>query len=140
MNPLVTVDVDHTPYLPLGQRTVDATVRVTVTAPSSTLTLRLWTPVGARLAFVQQVAPTEEDLTDRRVDVGHQCADYALGTWGDEEHRYRLRVDIDPSGGREKLAARVRVLAGEDVLGEGLVAVRWTADEHTGTARLRRET
>ena len=34
------------------------------------LTLRLWTPAGARIEFVKQVAPTVEDLTHRRVDVG----------------------------------------------------------------------
>jgi hypothetical protein len=34
------------------------------------LTLRLWTPAGARVAFVKQVAPTVEDLTHRRTGSG----------------------------------------------------------------------
>ena len=46
------------------------------------LTLRLWTPAGARVEFVKQVAPTVEDLTHRRVDAGNQCGEYPLGSWG----------------------------------------------------------
>ena len=36
------------------------------------VTLRLWIPVGARVGFVKQVAPTVEDLTQRRVAAGPQ--------------------------------------------------------------------
>lgn len=93
------------------------------------LTLRLWTPVGARVAFVKQVAPTVEDLTHRRVDAGYQCGDYPLGPWGTEERDYHIQVDVEPAAaGREKLAARVHVVGGGETLGEGLVTARWTTD------------
>jgi hypothetical protein len=93
------------------------------------LTLRLWTPVGARVGFVKQVAPTVEDLTDRRVDSGNQTGDYPLGSWGVEDRDYHIQVEVEPAAvGREKLAARVTVIAGDAILGEGSVAAEWTAD------------
>ncbi|MGZ6778908.1 MAG: VWA domain-containing protein [Mycobacterium sp.] len=93
------------------------------------LTLRLWTPAGSRVAFVKQVAPTVEDLTGRRVDAGSQCGEYPLGAWGHEERDYHIQVDVEPAAvGREKLAARVTVVAGVDTLGEGLVKAMWTTD------------
>src|SRR6476619_7510403 len=93
------------------------------------LTLRLWTPAGATVAFVKQVAPTVEDLTERRVDAGSQCGEYPLGAWGREERDYHIQVEVEPAPvGREKLAARVTVVAGDDILGEGLVKAMWTTD------------
>jgi hypothetical protein len=93
------------------------------------LTLRLWTPAGATVAFVKQVAPTVQDLTDRRVDAGNQCGEYPLGAWGREERDYHIQVEVEPAAaGREKLAARVTVVAGDDILGEGLVKAMWTTD------------
>ena len=93
------------------------------------LTLRLWTPAGAKVAFVKQVAPTVQDLTERRVDAGSQCGEYPLGAWGHEERDYHLQVEVEPAAaGREKLAARVTVVAGDEILGEGLVKAMWTTD------------
>lgn len=34
------------------------------------VSLRLWTPVGVEIAFVKQVAPRVEQLTDRRTEAG----------------------------------------------------------------------
>jgi hypothetical protein len=93
------------------------------------LTLRLWTPAGARVEFVKQVAPTVEDLTTRRVESGSQIGEYPLGAWGAEDRDYHIQVEVEPAAaGREKLAARVSVVAGGEVLGEGLVKTVWTAD------------
>lgn len=93
------------------------------------LTLRLWNPAGARVNFVKQVAPTVEDLTHRRVDSGTQSGEYPLGPWGAEERDYHIQVEVEPAAvGREKLAARVTVLADDATLGEGLVKAIWTAD------------
>ena len=93
------------------------------------LALQLWTPAGARVAFVKQVAPTVEDLTNRRVDAGSQIGEYPLGAWGHEERDYHIQVDVEPADvGREKLAARVTVIAGDQKLGEGLVKAIWTTD------------
>lgn len=93
------------------------------------LSLRLWTPLGACIVFVKQVAPSVHDLTGRRVDVGNQTGEYPLGAWGAEERDYHVQVDVTPrSVGQEKLAARVIVVAGDEPLGEGLVPAKWTAD------------
>ncbi len=93
------------------------------------LTLRLWTPVGAAIEFVKQVAPTVEDLTHRRVEVSAQLTEYPLGSWGAEDRDYHLQVAVEPAvAGKEKLAVRVSVVAGEEVLGQGLVNALWTAD------------
>jgi hypothetical protein len=52
-----------------------------------------------------------------------------LGAWGREERDYHLQVEVEPAAaGREKLAARVTVVAGDDTLGEGLVKAMWTTD------------
>jgi hypothetical protein len=93
------------------------------------LTMRLWTPIGARIRFVKQVAPTVEDLTHRRVENGGQIAEYPLGSWGAEDRDYHIQVEVEPAAaGREKLAARIGVVAGDVTLGEGLVKAMWTAD------------
>jgi hypothetical protein len=79
--------------------------------------------------FVKQVAPTVEDLTHRRVDAGNQRSHYPLGAWGAEERDYHVQVEVEPAEvGREKLAARVTVIAGDEVLGEKPMPVMWTAD------------
>ena len=93
------------------------------------LTLRLWTPAGAHVVFVKQVAPTVEDLTARRVEVESQWGDYPLGAWGHEDRDYHLQVEVEPApAGREKLAARINVVAGDEKLGEGRVIAKWTTD------------
>ncbi len=93
------------------------------------VTLRLWIPVGARVGFVKQVAPTVEDLTQRRVAAGPQTGEYPLASWGAEDRDYHIQVEVEPAAvGREKLAARVNVVAGEKLLGEGLVTAVWTSD------------
>ena len=106
-----------------------AMMRASMSKTIPELTLRLWTPVGARVVFVKQVAPTVEDLTHRRVDSVDQCGEYPLGSWGAEERDYHIQVEVGPAAiGREKLAARVSVVAGEQIMGQGLVTAVWTAD------------
>jgi len=106
-----------------------AMMRTSMSKSIPDLTLRLWTPATARIGFVKQVTPTVEDLTDHRVDAGNQRGDYPLGSWGAEERDYHIQVEVEPTAtGREKLAARVSVVAGDEVVGEGLVKAVWTAD------------
>lgn len=56
------------------------------------LTLRVWTPAGAAVRFVKQVAPTIEDLTARRTEAGGQIGEYPLGAWGAEERDYHVQI------------------------------------------------
>ncbi|MET8429194.1 VWA domain-containing protein [Nocardia sp. NPDC004860] len=93
------------------------------------LTMRVWTPVGAKIVFLKQVAPFIEDLTARRTEVGPQVGEYPLGSWGAEDRDYHIQLELEPAApDREKLAARVSVLAEGDVLGQGLVKAAWTTD------------
>ncbi len=106
-----------------------AMMRTSMSKSIADLTLRIWTPAGARVEFVKQVAPTVEDLTHRRVESGNQTGEYPLGAWGAEDRDYHIQVEVEPAAvGREKLAARVSVVAGDEILGEGLVKAVWTSD------------
>ena len=101
--------------------------------------LRVWTPQQARVKFVKQVAPAIDDLTGRRLASGPQAGDYPTGAWAPGESRdYHVAVTVSPANpGQEMLAARVSLVAsspeGQQVLGQGLVRVTWTADEELST-------
>jgi hypothetical protein len=99
--------------------------------------LRVWTPAGARIRFVKQVHPEILDLTDRRTDVSARVGDYPTGAWGAESRDYHLSIELDADTvgvvGEEKLAARVSVVRGEEVLAKGLVRAVWTDEEAKST-------
>ncbi|MFH8368881.1 VWA domain-containing protein [Streptomyces sp. NPDC018031] len=103
--------------------------------------LRLWTPQGAEVRFVKQVAPTVEDLTGRRTEAGPRAGDYPTGSWGDESRDYHVCVRVPAAGvGQEMLAARVAlVLPGRaggapTTLAQGLVRAVWTEDMAASTS------
>ena len=97
--------------------------------------LRVWTPQHAAVRFMKQVAPTVEDLTGRRSQTGPQAGDYPTGAWGAGESRdYHLCVRVTPAAvGQEMLAARVSLVVGSDVVGQGLIRALWTDDEALST-------
>ncbi|GAA3884846.1 VWA domain-containing protein [Saccharothrix violaceirubra] len=100
------------------------------------VSLRLWTPEGAEVVFLKQAAPSLADLTDRRADAGPRTGDYPTGAWSGAESRdYHLCVKVRPApvGDRRMLASRVSLVAGDEVLGGGLVLVRWTEDSALST-------
>jgi len=103
--------------------------------------LRLWTPVGVEIAFVKQVAPTVEDLTERRTEAGPRAGDYPTGSWGDESRDYHICVHVPQAGiGQEMLAARASLIVpaadggAPEVLSQGLVRAVWTEDAVASTA------
>ncbi|MEU3185725.1 VWA domain-containing protein [Streptomyces sp. NPDC006923] len=103
--------------------------------------LRLWTPVGAEIGFVKQVAPTVEELTGRRTEAGPRAGDYPTGSWGDESRDYHVCVTVPEAGiGREMLAARVSLIrpaqggGSPEVLSQGLVRAVWTDDMAASTS------
>lgn len=104
--------------------------------------LRLWTPVGTTVRFVKQVAPTVEQLTDRRTEAGPRAGDYPLGSWGDESRDYHVCVEVPAAGlGQEMLAARVSLVIPEagggsvqNLGAQGLVRAVWTDDMTASTS------
>jgi von Willebrand factor type A C-terminal domain/von Willebrand factor type A domain len=101
--------------------------------------LRLWTPQGASVAFVRQVAPTIEELTDRAVPVNELTADYPTATWGAEARDYHVCIKVPPrEAGEEMLAGRISLVEGDQVLGQALIKAIWTQDQQLST-RISRE-
>ncbi|MGK5733059.1 VWA domain-containing protein [Streptomyces sp. URMC 124] len=103
--------------------------------------LRLWTPQGAEVQFLKQVAPSLQTLTERRVDAGPRIGDYPTGSWGDESRDYHLCVRVPAAAvGEEMLAARVSLVlpgpagASPQVLAQGLVRAVWTDDLAASTS------
>ena len=91
--------------------------------------LRVWSPQGAQVLFVRQVAPTVEDLSDRRVEVNALTGAYPTGAWGDETRDYHVAVRLAAKAvGQEQLAARVQLAIGDDVSAQGLVKATWSND------------
>jgi hypothetical protein len=89
--------------------------------------LRIWTPRGARLDFVRQVAPSIEDLESAPIDP--RTEEFATGAWGREARRYLVRVRVTPGQeGSEMLAARVQVVVGTTARGDAKVLATWTRD------------
>ena len=91
--------------------------------------LRVWIPQGAQVMFVRQVSPTVEDLTHRGTPVTQLTMSYPTGSWGDEERDYHVAVRLAAkSVGQEQLAARVQLAVGAELLTQGLVKAKWSAD------------
>ncbi|MFJ1971400.1 VWA domain-containing protein [Streptomyces sp. NPDC087903] len=105
------------------------------------VSLRLWTPVGTAVKFVKQVAPTVEELTDRRTEAGPRSGDYPTGSWGDESRDYHVCVEVPVAGlGQEMLAARVALVvpqpdgSAQNLGAQGLVRAVWTDDMVASTS------
>ncbi|MFE6615990.1 VWA domain-containing protein [Amycolatopsis sp. NPDC057786] len=96
------------------------------------VSLRLWTPKGAQIKFVKQVAPEVEDLTAKRVQTGPLHGDYPLGAWGAESREYHVCVEVPTQAvGAEMLAGRAMVVRGgsTETLAQGLIRAVWTDDD-----------
>ena len=103
------------------------------------VSLRLWTPQGAGVAFVRQVAPTIEELTGRGGQVNALTADYPTATWGAEARDYHVCINVPArEAGEEMLAGRVSLVEGDEVRGQALIKAVWTPDQELST-RISRE-
>jgi von Willebrand factor type A C-terminal domain/von Willebrand factor type A domain len=103
------------------------------------VSLRLWTPQGASVAFLKQVAPAIEDLSRRANAVEILTADYPTGAWGDESRDYHLCIHVQPRAvGEEMLAGRVSLMVDGEAVSQALIRAIWTDDEQLST-RINRE-
>ncbi|WP_217208181.1 VWA domain-containing protein [Streptomyces sp. AC550_RSS872] len=103
--------------------------------------LRVWTPVGTTIRFVKQVAPTVEELTDRRTEAGPRAGDYPTGSWGDESRDYHVCIEVPAANlGQEMLAARISLVVPQpdgttrNLGAQGLVRAVWTEDMVASTS------
>ena len=93
--------------------------------------LRLWTPQGAVIESLRQVAPEVLDLTSTGTASGPLAQDFLLGGWAPGESRdYHVRITVKPGGvGDEMLAGRISlVLTDGTVATQALVRAVWTDD------------
>jgi hypothetical protein len=103
------------------------------------VSLRVWTPQGAAVAFVRQVAPAIEELTDRGVQVNPLTADYPTSTWGAEARDYHVCINVPTrEAGEEMLAGRVSLMEGDETRAQALIRASWTDDRQLST-RISRE-
>jgi hypothetical protein len=101
---------------------------------TGSVSLRLWTPQGAHVAFVRQVAPTIEELTERAIAVNPLTFEYPTGSWGDESRDYHVCIHVPVHEvGDEMLAGRVTLVEGDEVLGQGLIKAIWTDEQRLST-------
>jgi hypothetical protein len=101
--------------------------------------LRVWSPKGATVNFLRQVAPDVEDLTNHGAQVDARSRQYPLGAWGTESRDYHLSLTVPANEvGVEMLAARLSLVADGNVAGQGLVRMVWT-DDDVVTARINHE-
>lgn len=89
-------------------------IRQATTKAVDGVALRLWTPYGAAVHAVKQVAPTVEDLTHRPAPVDPsdgRIGYYPTGAWGNESRDYHLRLVLNPREVGEQIqAARVSMV------------------------------
>ncbi|WP_134767313.1 VWA domain-containing protein [Nocardioides sp. 1609] len=124
---LGTVDIIPTPETMVEQ--FRAMMQASMSRGVADAQLRVWTPQGAQILFVRQVAPTVEDLTTRRTDVNPLTGAYPTGAWADESRDYHVGVRVAAKAiGQEQLAARVQLAIGDDVITQALVKATWSGD------------
>ena len=105
----------------------------------SDVSLRMWTPQGARVKFCKEVSPAIVDLTARAREVKPQTRDYPTGAWGKGESRdFHFCIEVAPGAvGDEVLAGRASLLVTdhgiETKVAEARILAVWTDDDAKST-------
>jgi hypothetical protein len=103
------------------------------------VTLRVWTPEDANVAFLKQVSPVIEELTERATHVDARTHEYPTGAWGNESRDYHVCIDVPTQAvGDEMMAARIMLMARGDNVAQARVRAIWTDDAALST-RINRE-
>ena len=105
----------------------------------SDVSLRLWTPQGARVKFCKEVSPAIVDLTGRAREIKPQMREYPTGAWAKGESRdFHFCIEVAPGAvGDEVLAGRASLVYAEggveNKVAEARVLAIWTDDEGKST-------
>jgi hypothetical protein len=131
-----SADVDQNEYLQPGGTELSAIVTVTAIGKATAdVALRLWTPQGSKVAFVKQVAPTIEDLTDRAIltrkpdgELDPLTVEFPTGAaWGEESREYYVCLLVPArKAGDEALAGRVKLMVDGEAVSEAKIRAIWT--------------
>jgi hypothetical protein len=106
-----------------------------IEAGGSAASLRIWIPAGCEIAALREVEPRSHDLLAHGARVDDRTIEVACGEWTDGVYEYELAIALPVrSAGDELLAARVGVIAGEEVAGQALIPVTWTRVAPQGAA------
>ncbi len=120
----------HEPALPAGAAELEALVWIRAAglgSPGVDVWLRLWTPAGARVTALREVEPGSGDLLPSAERLDDRTLRVATGRWTDGVREYELAVGLPVrSPGDQMLAARVGVVAGDELAGTALIAVTWS--------------
>jgi hypothetical protein len=129
---LGTVDIVADPTHLTGD--FEAMMREAMGKSLADVVLRVWTPQGADVGFMKQVAPEILDLTGSRRPVNEMTGEYPTGAWGNESRDYHLAVRVKPGVvGDDVLAARVSVVVDGEVAGQAMIQAVWTEDAALST-------
>jgi len=134
---LGTTDIIASPQL--IEADFSAILQKAMSKAISDVSLRLWTPSGARVLFCKEVSPEIVDLTGRAKQVKPQIQDFPTGSWaGNESRDYHFCIEVKPGVvGDEMLAGRASLVASvggvETKLSEARILAIWTDDEAQST-------
>jgi hypothetical protein len=91
--------------------------------------IRIRTPVHAKVTGFRQVSPTIVDLSSQARRIDAQTIQFGLGGWADERREYHLSVTVAPGPvGSEMAACRLAVVVAKRIYSSGLVRAIWTED------------
>jgi hypothetical protein len=91
--------------------------------------LRIRTPLHAKVMAFRQVSPTVVDLTARARRIDAQTIQFGLGGWAEERRQYHLGVHVEPGPVRSEMAAcRLAMVVANRLYSSGLVRAIWTDD------------
>lgn len=134
---LGTVDIIALPQM--IEADFSAILQKAMSKAVSAVTLRLWTPSGARVLFCKEVSPEIVDLTGRAKQSKPQVQDFPTGSWsGNETRDYHFCIQVNPGAvGDEMLAGRASLIATsggvETKLSEARILAIWTDDDAQST-------
>jgi hypothetical protein len=113
-----------------------ATMRSSLSKAADDVRLRVSTPQGVRVRCLQQVFPTLEDLTTRRVEVDERTGEYPTPPWGDETREYHVQFEVPPREvGEEIRVARIGLVVGSTLESEEPIRAVWTDEEPLYTTK-----
>jgi hypothetical protein len=91
--------------------------------------IRIRTPVHARVTGFSQVSPSIVDLISQARRIDSQTLQVELGGWADERREYHLILDVEPASvGSEMAASWLSMVVAKRICSSQVVRAIWTDD------------